>query len=491
MEDLQHKPPERSPLTPPLTPPLLPQIPSWCPPLPAFTKPSTKWDELPLFFDLSKLPEPIAPQKVKTDSKCQQIQLWCPTRSPGPEKQRHIFVPPQWAVSKDTSLQIPQKGCRLHKADDGLTDAHSKQSEDIMEIIKRAVRAAERAQQKRSHEQLDLCPSKSQNVLDSPRHQDLGAMLDSKLDDDSTKRRLNPFGPPYDVYEPGLEVVVMPAELEAKELPFVHANSLTGYSNERASYPTNIPEDIVIYEAPVRRQDQDDGFSGLNEMVIDLWLEDAYADAILAAAISTPLPPTPFEEDTALALANCGDDNSLYMNGMTAERSIEENYADAILALQSLPSLPPSSLPTPEAAVSIMEPLNMIGHGETSRGSAQPILNAHVKLQEALAVPNEPGREDVSELQSTPAETHSIDCWCDDCSEPPALIPSDTLIEDDGWMVYSETDSVSSISEWEMEWGTFVNDTTTDHDTARTGDDRPAWDNSPIHKPSSVALRSW
>ena len=79
------------------------------------------------------------------------------------------------------------------------------------------------------------------------------------------------------MFDTRMDAIGMPAELESKDVPYVHANSLTGHGNERAEYHERDHEEhrTVICDVPIACTPKDGMYPGLNEMVVD---HDIYAE---------------------------------------------------------------------------------------------------------------------------------------------------------------------------------------------------------------------
>ena len=237
----------------------------------------------------------------------------------------------------------------------------------------------------------------------------------------------------------------MRIELGNTEVPYVHANSLTGHANERGSeaWPTS-EENMIIFDSTATFSPVQELPTGTNEPVVDPYSEQGYTEALLAVLDLPPLPPSPDPEDTAPIVTDpvpqsCCDD------GEQALANPDSYFKDELALFQ----LPP---PAFEAA-----------------------------------------DEDIVDVAMFVAMGHSPSCGCTDCAEPPELLSADSLIEDDGWMVYSSVDEVRSpsvCSAWEWEWCKFLGND--EDDAARpTCYSRPAWDDVFPCTPSTLTHGPW
>ena len=78
------------------------------------------------------------------------------------------------------------------------------------------------------------------------------------------------------MFDTRMEAIGMPAELDNTEVPYVHANSLTGQGNERAEYPQREVKEhrTVIYDDAWKPTKTEEWYAGLNEMVVDQEFDD-------------------------------------------------------------------------------------------------------------------------------------------------------------------------------------------------------------------------
>ena len=389
-EMCRYQPTAKTP-TPPLSPPLAPQLPSWCPPLPCITN-NMKWSEFPLFFDLSKLPEPIEPFKQKQQPRCQEMQLWRPHASPQPKKQSRYFSPPSAAESK---VELPSPGYKLHNIDQGIAGVQRQALNSVVEPIELAANAAQTTAQDRGDEQSDAYPANLWKILNPREDGTPNYIYDS--DDDTVAYRPTEevFAAPYGHFDHRLEAVGLPTELEDTQIPFVHGNSLTGHANECADYPLppSAQDSVIFGPAEHATAVGVEGFTGMNEMAVDPYADENYTNAVLAAIDLVQVPPSP-----------------------------PSNHEDQ---------------------------------------AQHPAPSTHHHSEQALF---EPLDDDIVDIAPFLPQTHITQCKCQDCSEPPELVGTDMLTEDEGWMVYSTMQegippsTPPTTSGWEWEWGTFVND---------------------------------
>ena len=220
-----------------------------------------------MFFDLSRLPErlssPAAPPK------CQEIQLWQPKIVPQPKKVSRFF-PPR-SSSPKLSVKLPSTACTLHKCDKGTqVDLPIKPSK----IPRPVERVAEVTEDVRSenHDQIEASAANLWRILTTKDEKPDSFVSDPYAQLRASKYFLRPPTPEHRVYDTRMESIGAPVELDSTEVPYVHANSLTGEGNERASYTQRVIEDhtTVIYTSPINvTPPADEMLEGLNEMVVD------------------------------------------------------------------------------------------------------------------------------------------------------------------------------------------------------------------------------
>ena len=184
-------------------------------------------DEYPLFFDLSKLPEP----KAVGANGCREMQLWQPKRSPQLRKQSCFFPPPPPSRSK-TPVELPGTACTLHATDAGPKSVAAIDTQPPLDLPTKTPLLSTPC-----NEGADYTAANLWHILNSP------ANTNYKYDEDLNTFTYHPisdiFAAPYGTYDHRLEAVGMPVELEDTgidlPLPFVHANCLTGVANARGA----------------------------------------------------------------------------------------------------------------------------------------------------------------------------------------------------------------------------------------------------------------
>jgi len=187
-----------------------------------------------------------------------------------------------------------------------------------------------------------------------------------------------------DMFDPAYAL----SELAVSELPFVHANSLTGFANERASYETpcaklELPEYIPLEQSSTIQE----LLVCTNELVVDQYMEEEYAEKIIAA-------------------------------------------------LEDLPRLPATPIPKP-AKLHLEGTLQTLS-ADTEHGDVLPAYDAHYQSEQALFRTSSPTDDDIVDIVTFLRTQCAPDCWCEDCKDPPELLPSDSEADEEPWVDFFE-----------------------------------------------------
>ncbi|KAF2487733.1 hypothetical protein BDY17DRAFT_307082 [Neohortaea acidophila] len=391
--------------------PLHPHLPSWCPELPSFTRQRLTWNDLPLFFDLSALPDKGVPSKPPP-SRCQDVQLWQPRSYPEPKKQSRFFPPPAPVKPK---MKSPSHACKLHSLDRGvehdtptcppkLTNATNLESE----------LAASNSTPANLWHILTTCPPPASryNTLYHP---------------------WNPiYAAPYGTFDHRLEAIGRPIELANTDLPFVQSNSLTGLANSQADFPLPHVDDLALIfdtSPPVNEPTR------LNEPMVDPYYPSNH-EADLASL--PPLPPSPEPEVALPVLAVNIPATSFYPGGHVYPGGHEVSDSgpqqiDAHFRSEEALFKPPAALPS-VAPAPVPSPISEDGE----------ILDVALCLQMV-------GRD---------AEEN---CRAQSSNEAETSLSTSVVLVDDGWDIFDEEADESwdwredtFCEAWEAEWGVFV-----------------------------------
>ncbi|KAK0993311.1 hypothetical protein LTR54_011081 [Friedmanniomyces endolithicus] len=254
--------------------PLTLELPSWCPPLPCLTRKGVWSEGLPVFYDLSSLPEPEEALKPQRDPRlCQELQLWSGKLDSKPRQSR--FFPRTPAPAKPT-VKLTSSACKLHVTEESTPAAAPIQTTTYADVVKKGVDAKLTKHVGDPDETADVLTA-TPSVGPSP------ANLWNVLADVTSARR-EPSTDPYlasflpnadDSYQAAwvahintMHQAPEPVELDGREVPYVHANSLTGHSNEvhLSPYADEHPalSDSGVCFTPLASPPL-----GLNELVMD------------------------------------------------------------------------------------------------------------------------------------------------------------------------------------------------------------------------------
>ncbi|SMQ48387.1 unnamed protein product [Zymoseptoria tritici ST99CH_3D7] len=239
---------------PPSPPPKLVGVPSWCPSIPSWSKSGSQSESLPLFFDLSSLPETKETKPV--ESKCQELQLWSLNSSRyTPQKQSRFFPSP---VSSRPIVKLPSTFCKPYETRDRGTDPISASTLDrtrplsiadaVEKIVTAAVMAGAKGEQCQLPSAANLWHILTEETPRIPCYRE--ASQRSSWDDE-------PGGVPIMSIVDGERP---PYELEGKQMQFVHSNTLVGHANEVAARHSGNKElaDSAIYLADLVSQYDED-----------------------------------------------------------------------------------------------------------------------------------------------------------------------------------------------------------------------------------------
>lgn len=127
-----------------------------------------------------------------------------------------------------------------------------------------------------SDEQTEVSAANLWRILTSKNDTYKEVAADPCMDSFAAKRPHDFLSPPMAMFDTRVEVIGMPAELESTEIPYVHANSLTGQGNVRAECPGRENEEhrTVICDSPMALTPTEEIYAGMSEMVMDYADED-------------------------------------------------------------------------------------------------------------------------------------------------------------------------------------------------------------------------
>jgi len=311
-------------------------FPSWCPRIPSLTLGDIWRDSLPTFHDLSGLSEPTevgAAMKKPVSELCRDVQIWRPIGSILGREQSKFFPPVKMLTAdeqndKKAKVKLPPAGCRLRQSEKGDLKSRSSESNDGVAHITQSSSPTEASaailperphasllskllrdnsrklpcntqslEDKSLHLTSSSTPRRESFVRDSTSTHDLRHVFpwtqtcehpvnDAALPSIELEDPSNRVLPKYHFAQP-------PYELEGREivLPYVHANSLTGFSNESEDTVVHIHNrelpDIGDSTTSLPIMHLDDGNVGTNELVVD---HDISGPVELDVAAGVPLP---------------------------------------------------------------------------------------------------------------------------------------------------------------------------------------------------------
>jgi len=193
-------------------------------------------------------------------------------------------------------------------------------------------------------------------------------------------------------------------ELDNTEIPFVHANSLTGHANERGSDAvlTDEPE-VFVFDTPAGVAPLEWSSFGLNELMVD----HEYDVEALPPLPSSP-SPVEFETVSVITTPPCEESNVFDDEPPVPASDAQYNIGMALFDLES------AAFPADE--------------------------------------------EDLVDVTTFLAMGHGNSCWCKDCEEEsPELMDYEQSIDDEDWIDDSSDETVvspSGDSEWDWDYET-------------------------------------
>jgi hypothetical protein len=291
---------------------------------------------MPTFHDLSSLPEPTEPWTAPRSTKqepCKDLQVWRPIGS-GYGRDQSRFFPPRSLLTAEELGNVTGKGvkvklppsvaCRLHRSDNGIESPRPGIAQ--VAIASFTEKYCESNPSTPSCDQELRPDSIVDQVLDtdacsSAEHaNDIFVTTASalyshkfKIDQDIRTSEMDlssgntmPYGPEQrELSDPSPSSYAAeqpPYEIDGREveLPYVHANSLTGYSNSSdvaETLPSYRPAQFLAESRiglPIVFSSEQEDMVGMNELVVD---HDIMAPVLAnsAAGVSLPasLPVTP------------------------------------------------------------------------------------------------------------------------------------------------------------------------------------------------------
>ncbi|RMY15421.1 hypothetical protein D0867_06834 [Hortaea werneckii] len=464
----------------------MPSLPSWCPALPTFTRNGIWSEGLPIFYDLSSLPEPkpTAKSASKVDSRDsvrgKELQLWRGNLDLKPKVSR--FFPRTPSPVKPT-VKLPPIACKLHVSEKALPDPSpvpdleetsfsSRQSalEKIVQAFKDPVEPKLWLDRSCSYIDAGNQPSRKPTPLPESSAANLWRILESsrghggdeianwhtvidELKEKQASQRIQRPTTAHEVdptldYEPydqtyfdawqatldfGKQNDIPAVELDGKEIPYVHPNSLVGVANDLAmspymdEHPTSKETEAIYTPLPSPP-------IGLNELLINHGVEP-------------PSPPSK-QNDTANESTDYPTPSS-YSHTTTIRADI---------------------LPTDY----IVSQDHSTNADDDDEGGAKTLTesDAHYQSEQTLffadlpALPASPTEQSVIDVAAFLKMGHAPQCWCAECDfrSPSDVLPdlvgvADKLAdpvdeekeeEEEDWVVYaperSRRGSCSSLS---------------------------------------------
>lgn len=333
------------------------RIPAWCPMLPSFTRNGVLSEGLPTFYDLSSLPElKDTPQGVKGGSRRGILDVKPRQSRFFPSKALMTAAELGTSSSPDPTVKLPPTACNLSAFDIGIEERSASPTRSASynpaSIAESVERAFECSIQRQTQDDLDGCAANLWRVQVSSR-----------------------------------------AELEATEVPYAHANSLTGYNNAAAVAPLTI------------------GRSG----------EHAADSGVYLEVLREPAAPA---------------------NDLDGGHQVSHIF-DEGTTMATVPRMP-THVPHIESSFDLLFDFPKAHANfpdEHITSSAQ--YHSEAKLFEASGVPVVAPEDELMDVATFLRMGHVADCWC--CNRVPPLMSDESSTEDDDWLIYSPAEDEAAM----------------------------------------------
>ncbi|EME41382.1 hypothetical protein DOTSEDRAFT_26559 [Dothistroma septosporum NZE10] len=233
---------------------LSPIVPDWCPYIPSLMSNRAWSGKVPSFTDLSHLPErkPSTP-KIETQ---RQLRPWTTDLVLRPRKQSRFFPTSQFP---QPIVKLPPTACNLHRSDQAmqkpLTTAWNLRSMSVEAQVTTSM-GGKLVMPARD-------PPSSTNRAELPSAANLWHILiNEKLE--SLRPQIRGSGSCWETEHDQGGGVALPAtpdeqtqpfELDSRQVPYVHTNSLTGHANDTARYHLDCSRDQNITDTAIHSEE--------------------------------------------------------------------------------------------------------------------------------------------------------------------------------------------------------------------------------------------
>ncbi|KAK5132820.1 hypothetical protein LTR08_008621 [Meristemomyces frigidus] len=208
----------------------------------------------------------------------------------------------------------------------------------------------------------------------------------------------------------------LPAELDGKELPYIHANCLTGAANEVALSPY-AAEHPSLVDSAISFTPMPSPPVGLNELMMDY-------------DMGSPRHARDIHSD------------DVYVEGISSADASLEDYA-------------PLSSANEFCNIADILPVNCIGEdgGEAALTKSDAQFHSEQDLFSLPPLPASPA-DSIIDVAAFLKMGHVKSCWCSECEDVPELVVNEKLTEaEDEWMIYSAPDDSSTATQGSTEIG--------------------------------------
>jgi len=369
-------------------------------------------------------------------------------------------------VRPKAQVKLPATACKPHASDNGVETApdvaaeawpsEARSYESLLIEHYRRPGMETSVQHETRHSTLEVVSDPAEDVLDEATATNLWRILDSRhpnLLDQATENTFSAIMTPLPAETPGeFDAPLLfassehfcqsPFELDGREVPYVHANSLTGYCNGNSEEALPIPDyreqiwtdDFGIGVPTVRYADD---LTGLNELMMD---HDMNGSGDLTSWPTKATPAAPETLSPVLSGSSLMQELPADYVADDTERTASDAHFQSEQALfaQSPPlSLKPLS-DANQSAISIGDFLKL--------GHARECWCGFCSDQAETATENDTSSTKVAVDDEVDSDI-SLDLNSDSQAETPELVSpddSDAMTDaDEGWLLYS-TDAVTA-----------------------------------------------
>lgn len=385
--------------------------------MPLLTRNGTWSEGLPKFYDLSSLPS--SKHEINdTSNICRDVQLWSGKLDLKPRQSR--FFPSNLGTPVKPQIKLPTTACEPFLSDishsgpgsDSAAPNDTRKQTIVANPTVVVAHDTEDSMKPTCAAKISADKSSAANLW---RILAAEESLDCNEQEDPCLATLQ-CDAEHDSYLACWQAAIeadgqdqLPVELDGREVPYVHANSLIGWDNDLPLLPY-IDECLAVNPLRIDTELSPNMLVGLNELLVDHDI----------------LPPT---KDKA--------NEPLEVQGKTHDPNTMSCRCSYILA-EILP----------------VDCVDQEDGGKSTLANSDAHFQSEQGLFEPLPPENEAPKQSIVDLAEFLKMGHAKNCWCRDCDEAPELVAEDKLTEtDEDWMFYSTCDEISCSTQVTSDFG--------------------------------------